>query len=416
MSGLTLPWALQQIYYKGKPLSNGLIYFYVGGTTNTPKPIYNDYAMSSYAANPLELDADGFVPQYYAESGLYKIVVYTSAGVEIQSRDYINVIEGIDNSTGVYKSLVSGSDSTPGYLHDKIIAGSGISVSIATNETVQQLSIASLGMCKTIASDSNGYLFSKFASSDSIQFSLNSSNIITASVNLDGVTNAFKVKVNGADSAGYLKSKLVSSPTANIIETAGTLSVQVIADSVGDHKVLVNASDSSPAYLSSKITGAGGISISASADNSELIITSAQDTNQVLTSSTDTIASYLSNKIKAGTNVAITAATDATYGEQLWISARSNMLVNVTNVALSAYTVVDTDVCVNSNYAGTSTITLPTPNPTQVGRGLNIVNTGTASISVEGLSSSISGTVPVYSSISCRCVKDYSGAYVWILI
>lgn len=416
MSGLTLPWALQQIYYKGKPLSNGLIYFYVGGTTNTPKPIYNDYAMSSYASNPLQLDADGFVPQYYAESGLYKIVICTSAGVEIQSRDYINVVEGIDNSTGVYKSLVSGSDSTPGYLGDKIIAGSGISVSTATSATVQQLSIASLGMCKTIANDTNGYLFAKFADSDSITFSLNSSNIITASVNMDGIINAYKVKVNGADTAGYLNAKLVSSPTANIIESAGTLSVQVIADSVGDHKVVVNASDSTPSYLSSKITGAGGISISASSDNSQLIITSAQDTNQILASSTDTIASYLGNKIKAGTNVAITTATDSTYGEQLWISARSNMLVNVTNVALSEYTIVDTDVCVNSNYAGAATITLPTPNATQVGRGLNIVNTGTASLTVAGLPLSISGTVPTYSSISCRCVKDYTGAYVWILI
>lgn len=63
--------------YSGNPLSGGLVYSYIAGTS-TPKVLYTASDKSSSAANPLVLDAYGRALVY--ADGLYKFIIKDSTG------------------------------------------------------------------------------------------------------------------------------------------------------------------------------------------------------------------------------------------------------------------------------------------------------------------------------------------------
>ena len=68
----------------GNPLASGKVYTYDTGTT-TPKSLYTDQGLSSAAANPLILSANG-TSQVYA-NGSYKFVVKTAADATVATWD-----------------------------------------------------------------------------------------------------------------------------------------------------------------------------------------------------------------------------------------------------------------------------------------------------------------------------------------
>jgi hypothetical protein len=80
-AGTTAPWFVQQFNDPvGNPLSGGKLYFFVAGSTIIPKNVYSDLALTIPLSQPLTLDASGTAPQYFMESGFYKIVVTSSTG------------------------------------------------------------------------------------------------------------------------------------------------------------------------------------------------------------------------------------------------------------------------------------------------------------------------------------------------
>lgn len=127
----TLPFFLEQFTdQSGKPLSNGSLTFLVAGSSSIPKDIYTDYQLTTKAANPFSLDSVGRAPQYYVESGMYKIVVKDQSGSIIATRDYV---EGDNSTSGTptvldYKVKTNTQDSTPGFLVDKIRNSSTVTV------------------------------------------------------------------------------------------------------------------------------------------------------------------------------------------------------------------------------------------------------------------------------------------------
>lgn len=70
----------------GAPLSGGLVYTYVAGTT-TPKATYTDSTEITPASNPVVLDSAGRAAIWY--TGTYRIDVKTSAGVLIRTSDNV---------------------------------------------------------------------------------------------------------------------------------------------------------------------------------------------------------------------------------------------------------------------------------------------------------------------------------------
>lgn len=81
----------QQFDSQGRPLSGGLLYFFVAGTT-TPQNAYQDTTLTIPYPNPIVLDASGRVPPFYLADGLIKIRLSTSGGVTVIAADNLLVI------------------------------------------------------------------------------------------------------------------------------------------------------------------------------------------------------------------------------------------------------------------------------------------------------------------------------------
>jgi len=79
----------RQVDSNGVPLSRALVYVYDVGTT-TLKSVWSDTALSVSAANPIVCDAYGLHDMRYIATGSYKIVVKTSAGTTVYTRDNID--------------------------------------------------------------------------------------------------------------------------------------------------------------------------------------------------------------------------------------------------------------------------------------------------------------------------------------
>ncbi len=129
-TGYTPPFFLEQFAdQSGKPLSGGSLTFLVAGSTSLPKNIYLDYALQNVADNPWPLDSVGRAAQYYMDSGAYKIIVKDSTGAIIATRDYIDASTGSGGgAVDDHKVMVDAGDPLPGYLQDKIVGSSTITV------------------------------------------------------------------------------------------------------------------------------------------------------------------------------------------------------------------------------------------------------------------------------------------------
>jgi hypothetical protein len=83
----------------GAPLAGGLIYSYSAGTT-TPLATYTDSTAGTPNANPVVLDSAG-TANIWLSSSMYKIVVKTSAGVQISSTDNVSAVPPITTLTSL---------------------------------------------------------------------------------------------------------------------------------------------------------------------------------------------------------------------------------------------------------------------------------------------------------------------------
>ena len=105
MSSALLQYPLFQAFDdNGDPLSGGLLYTYVAGTS-TNKATYADKDLVSANTNPVVLDARGEAQIYF--TGQIKLVLKDSAGSTIWTEDYI---EGVIQSHGLYFADASESD------------------------------------------------------------------------------------------------------------------------------------------------------------------------------------------------------------------------------------------------------------------------------------------------------------------
>ena len=89
---------LQFFDLNGAPLSGGLLYTYVAGTT-TPLASYTDSTGNFANTNPIVLDSRGEA-NVWLEGAIYKFALYTSVGVLIWTVDNINGSTFASNATG----------------------------------------------------------------------------------------------------------------------------------------------------------------------------------------------------------------------------------------------------------------------------------------------------------------------------
>lgn len=109
-----------QFFYNGTPaapLSGGLMYFYVAGSTLTPKDTYSDNGLSTPNANPVVLSSSGVLPNVFL-NGSYRVILKDKDGVQQWDKDsvnsLINILGNAWDSTITYglggTNIVYGSD------------------------------------------------------------------------------------------------------------------------------------------------------------------------------------------------------------------------------------------------------------------------------------------------------------------
>lgn len=97
MANRLLPPGYQVIDANGAPVSGALLYTYEAGT-NTPKNTYSDAAATIPNSNPVGADSAGRFGALFSETGDYRIVMTTAAGVSIFTAD---PVEGSGAATTV---------------------------------------------------------------------------------------------------------------------------------------------------------------------------------------------------------------------------------------------------------------------------------------------------------------------------
>lgn len=105
--GQQLSPAQQWFDNNGKPLASGKIYTYAPGTT-TPKATYSDAGLTTPNTNPIVLDSSGRAQVW--GGGLYKIIIKTSSGTTVETRDDVNLSDGtfIEGITVTGDSTITG--------------------------------------------------------------------------------------------------------------------------------------------------------------------------------------------------------------------------------------------------------------------------------------------------------------------
>lgn len=82
----------------GTPLAGGKLYFYEAGTS-TPLNTYSDEALTTPNTNPVVANASGYWGAIYLSlASSYKVILKTSADVEVWSQDNVSI--GLSSSTG----------------------------------------------------------------------------------------------------------------------------------------------------------------------------------------------------------------------------------------------------------------------------------------------------------------------------
>lgn len=97
----------------GNPLSGGLLYTYAAGST-TPQTTYTSASGTTPNANPVVLDSAGRVPEeIWLDAGVsYKLVLRTSAGVLVWTKDDIDGINDVNAANVVYVPAGTGAVAT----------------------------------------------------------------------------------------------------------------------------------------------------------------------------------------------------------------------------------------------------------------------------------------------------------------
>lgn len=290
MSGSTPPWFIQQFFdASGKPLSGGKVYFWVAGSTVIPKAVYADIGLTTPLSQPVVLDAGGFAPQYFMESGLYKIQTFdqfhspSSPGGSMQTADNI---QGAVSAGGGSSTLFQDSPT----IHWSVVNIGGVNYEVGTVQADQVGDHKVLG--DGLAGDVAGYLIAKLVDAAGNPLSVNGSHqLILPFARLDGSAFTGSVSI-----AGQLSSQgdtalatgpgatvhLVGPATieqaiANILKLPGVTAGQWlmvngsgqvvgVAAPTSDHMVLYDVSDAIPGFLGVKVQAGSGIQITLTTD------------------------------------------------------------------------------------------------------------------------------------------------------
>lgn len=272
----TAPWFFEQFRdVNGSPLAGGKLWFFVAGSTVLPKAVYADYGLTTPLTQPLILDGSGNAPEYFMESGLYKILVRASDDRLIATRDNVEGVGGGGSpGTDSYQFKISGADAAPGYGEDKL----GPSTTIVWTQVdvgggVLQLRpsvVLSAVLDYKVKGDTldtaPGYLDAKVENGDYISLNVNPS---THRLRADFTGPAYVARTGGSYTGpvtfeGPVTLTVPGTGPLLGIDVAGNLTRVVLP--ADDHLVLASPTDTIPGALGVKLQAGAGLQINTTVD------------------------------------------------------------------------------------------------------------------------------------------------------
>ena len=320
MSGYNPPLIFQKATdADGNPAPGAKLYHYVTESTIL-KDIFADFELTTPLPQPLVASADGSFQQYFMEPGYYKFVLLDQHNNQLlPPQDHVcGAGAGGTAPEDDHKVLVDETDTTPGYLYEKLEDTTGIFWEIsgavggvhAVRGEVQPGAGDTYKVKGTSSDATPGFLADKIANSNTVDLAVVDNKLIAS------VTGPYTLKVDDGDSTpDYLYEKLEDTDGIHW-EISGTEGSAhhvrgEVQPGAGDtYKVKQSASDAVPGYLGAKIAAGTGVVINTTTDNTNgtvmHISTTSQSTGKVKVTSTDTTADYLGNKLVAGPGMTIT--------------------------------------------------------------------------------------------------------------
>jgi len=114
----------------GNPLTGGLLYSYIAGTT-TPVDTYSDSTGMTTNTNPIVLDARGEADVWLSSAFSYKFTLRFPDQTEIWTVDDVSITAGGGSGGGADELVkINGGDLLSQYLQDKMTPGDGIILNV----------------------------------------------------------------------------------------------------------------------------------------------------------------------------------------------------------------------------------------------------------------------------------------------
>lgn len=359
MPGTTPPFFLQTFHYpNGAILSGGTLTFYVAGSTSLPKQVYADVAETIALTQPLVLDASGTAPQYFLESGKYKVLIKDYTGALIHTRDYIDGDTGSGGGgADTYLVKTTSADINPTYLAEKLADSTSVTWTTVNNggdvkatATVNASGVLDGKILADAADPTMSYLIDKLANTSTVNLSVVGhklqADLVSDYLPLSGgiVTGPTTFNDNVTIS-GY--TQLDHGSVTNDFNVGLTMaSTFVVAEVATLDTVTVERLNFSTINLNSLLyTNAAGDVMSVPGE----LFTAKVD-------ATDTIAGYLSTKIQPGNGITINVTDDLVQGQVMHISTQTpdyNGVLVLGKIANSALTTTTTPTSILTSAHGT---------------------------------------------------------------
>ena len=193
---------------------------------------------------------------FSSDVGQIKYIKYNQIGLLNQEDVEPSFLETLLSDI---KAKVSATDTTSGFLDDKIIVANDLVKSVINAVGNAQIQLSSNGRIRIDGNDTTfGYPSTKFSSTDGT---------VLFSIHNEGANEVFdvsapddhKVKVQSADTADYLDQKIKAKPEGNItIDEVDVGGVKHLEISASNNKVAIDYTDQE-GFLADKLTASKGI-------------------------------------------------------------------------------------------------------------------------------------------------------------
>lgn len=249
-----------QAFLQFPEAKNGKFWVYLANSVT--KAVIYDPVNGNPISQPLSIDSDGVVPQFWAETDVfYDLDVRDYLGAQVDSRNNVSVLGGSSGAVGPQGPQgVQGPAGATGATGATGAAGTNGNNGTDGEDGTDGVSLVSIRVDET---SSTGKILYNL-SSDPNNW-IDAGDIVPAGIG--------QVKVTGTDSLGFLEEKVVAGTDVSIDNSGTQLTINNTAPET--YKTQASQYSTVKDFLNAIIEGTSGITVTTSADFNKIVISGA---------------------------------------------------------------------------------------------------------------------------------------------